>query len=489
MSEVKAKPTWWSLENWSWLLALPLGFSTSTFQVFAIDTAGFTLADIGCILFGGLCIYRAVTGQRAMILRLDLSMVLLLVMFAIMLISSLSPLLSGSRPQVMQYLKSSSHFSYMWFFTVCCASIPMNLDLVLRAIRAFCLVAIPVNIFGIYQVPARAFNLPLAWIKTTNISIGGVDQLSLGYEGFFRATSVFSEPSVLAFFTILVAIFLLVPYLMYDVRILRSRILFYLSLYSTFIAMFLTFSLTIVAQLSAFIFVLLLISRQSNVRKMLQILGTIVLVFILSNKAVATFSSTDVFDLYFRRIAANVLGGEKIETTMGDSFGTRANAQKSAISVWKQYPLVGVGFGCLLHAKAADGERHGQAFQAYLYALATTGLFGGLCVFALAISLTVNSFRLFFRYRRENRTVDSTQIVVAIVPFIASNQLVFGFTSDNLIVAYSWILLGIVASVLYHPRFRRLEQTAALRFELPQHVFSLRPAFQPQHKQLSGEVL
>ncbi len=464
MTQREAKLSWWNIDSWTWLLALPLGFSTSAFQVFNVDHAGFTLADVGAILFGCIAVYRALTGQRMMIWRFDVVMVLLFALYAVSLISVIPPLMSGLHDQVLQYVKSTAHFSYMWFFTVCCASIPIDSRAVLRALRTYCVLAIGVNVFGIYQVPARAFDWPLAWIQTTNVSIGGTDQLSLGYEGFFRATSVFSEPSALAFYTSLSAIFLLVPYLMFNVRILNNRFLFFASLYSTFIAMFLTFSLTTVAQLSAFVVVLLLISRQSNIRKLLMISGTVAAVIVAANWAVVSYSGTDVFELYFQRIAANVVGGDKMETTVGDSFETRATDQKAAFSIWKKAPLLGTGFGCLGFIKADDGLSYVQTHQTYLYTLATTGILGFLVILGFMISLSVRAFSLFFRYRAVHSDVDSRLLVIAVAPFIASNQLVYGLSSDNLIVSYSWVLIGIVCSVLYHPDLH--QHTEGVRVEV-----------------------
>ncbi len=446
------------------------------------------MADIGAIIFGVLCVYRACTGQKAMIWRVDLSLFLIFAFFGLMLLSVVPPLVSGSRMQMMQYLKSSTHFSYMWFFTVCCAAMPVDTRIILRAIRGYVYAAIPVSLFGIYQVPARAFDLPFAWIKMTNVSIGSDEQLSLGYEGFFRATSFFSEPSTLAFFTSFAAVFLLIPYLVYDVRIIRSRFLFYLSMYSTFTAMFLTFSLTIVAQLSAFIFVLMLISRGSNYRKLVRIIVTMSTVFYLANSAVSFYSSTDVFDLYFRRIVANLFKTSKVETTMGDSFETRATDQRAAYSIWKKAPFLGTGFGCLMYVKAGDGERYISTHQTYLYALATTGFAGGIIMFVLMLTLSISAFQVFFRYRRTHTDVDASLIVIAIAPFAAANQFVFGLSSDNLTVSYSWIMIGLVCSILYNPEYRKLHSFPTFRFFVPQQLFGLRPIRAALPSPLQGEL-
>ncbi len=441
---------WKNSDTWMLLLAFPLGFCTATFQIFSVDTAGFTLSDLGMMLFSAIAVYRAFSGKRLMVFRMDLTMVLLFVFFSCILCSALPPLLSGHQRYLLQYVKSTSHFSYMWFFAVCCAACPVSLESIRVVFRVFVICAIPINLFGIYQVPARAFDLPLAWIEYHNVSIKSNEQLSLNYEGFFRATSVFSEPSALAQFTIITAILLLVPYLMFNVRLVRSKFLFHLSLHSTFVAMFLTFSLTLVLQLVAFIAALFLVSGKASMKKLVPLLMVMSTVFVLANLGVKLYSDTDVFDLYFRRIATNVFGA-RVEGTGGDSFADRADAQKMSISVSKKVPILGTGFGCMPYVRAADGLPYQQALEVYIYALATTGVVGGAAITLFMLVVCVRSVILFEQYRRLRRPVDTASILVAIVPFLCVNQAVIGLSSDSLITTYYWVIIGMSLAVYYHP--------------------------------------
>lgn len=134
--------------------------------------------------------------------------------------SVFAPLLSGSSEMQIQWLKTSTNFLSKWLLILTFASGIYSADAFRSAIRFMLVISIAINVFGIYQIFARAFDLPLAWIPINNVSISirnyhsmdNMTQLSLRFENFFRATSIFSEPSFYAQFNTLVLTFLLIPF-------------------------------------------------------------------------------------------------------------------------------------------------------------------------------------------------------------------------------------------------------------------------------------
>jgi O-antigen ligase len=255
-------------------------------------------------------------------------------------------------------------------------------------------------------------------------------------------------------FTMMTAIILLVPHLFYNKRIVENRVLFYLSLYTSFIGMFLTFSLTIVLQFAGFIVAVFLLSRRSTVKKLLTMFSVMTVVFIGTNVAISTYAGSDLFDLYFRRVASNIVGEDKIEAVSGDSFGVRADAQKAAISIWKANPILGSGFGCLGYVGSNEGLIGVNALQMYLFAFATTGALGGLAIVVYTFGLSIGMMRVLIRRQRErtdSAVIGSEDIVLAIAAFLCCNEAVHGLSSDDLILQYHWVVMGVVSLVYYHP--------------------------------------
>ncbi len=447
------------------LFAFPIAYAVSPFHLFSFDTVLISLCDLGISFFSLMVIIRAVTGRRVMRLPMDIPTSALLALMFAALCSIIPPLLSGSPAYLQQYLKSTMHFAYMWLFAVCCAATVVKPEVLVMLFRVFVVLAIPINIFGIYQVPARAFDWPLAWIEYSGSAVKQTNQLSLEFDGFFRATSIFSEPSAFAIFTMTTAIILLVPHLFYNKRIVENRVLFYLSLYTSFISMFLTFSLTIVLQFAGFIVAVFLLSRRSTVKKLLTMFSVMTVVFVGTNVAISTYAGSDLFDLYFRRVASNIVGEDKIEAVSGDSFGVRADAQKAAISIWKANPILGSGFGCLGYVRSNEGLFGVNALQMYLFTFATTGALGGLAIVVYTFGLSIGLMRVLIRRQRErtdSAVIGSEDIVLAIAAFLCCNEAVHGLSSDDLILQYHWVVMGVVSLVYYHPRLNVVRGTSVV---------------------------
>ena len=450
-------------------LAIPIGFALSPFYVFSVDTGMVSVCDIGLVVYTILVVVRAMTGERRMVVRMDVPMLSLGALFLAGVLSGIPPLVSGNSAYMNQCMKSFVHFSYMWFFAVCCAATVVKLDNVLTLFRWFVIIAIPINIFGMYQVPARAFDLPFAWIEYTGSAVRQSNQLSLEFSGFFRATSIFSEPSAFAMYTMTTAIMLLVPYFLFNVRIIRSRFIFYTALYSSFIGMFLTFSLTIVLLFSVFVAVLAVFARTSATGKFMAMITVMTVIFSLTNQAISTYADAELFDLYFGRIVTTVFGGDHVEGIVGESFDTRADAQRTAIMVWKQSPVFGIGFGCIGFARDTDALTGVHVLQTYLTGFATAGILGGLSTIVYMISLNVGMVRLLYRRLQtmgSDRRAPTEDVVLAVVTFLGLNQAVHGLSSDDLIYQYHWAILGVVHLVYYHPVFRATRPESSIAVAL-----------------------
>jgi hypothetical protein len=452
------------------LFLFPIGFSIAPFNVFGIDSMPVAVSDLAMGVFCLRVVWRAISGAQPLQFRLDVPTVSLIFVMAACLLSAVSPLLSGSSEYLRQFMKSTLHFSYMWLFTLLCCSVRTTFESVVNVFRVFVLCAIPVNIFGIYQVPARAFDWPYAWIEYTGASQKFTEQLSLEFEGFFRATSLFSEPSAFAMYTMTAAIILLAPYFLFDYRIIKNKIVFYTALYSCFIGMFLTFSLTIVVQLGAFLVAVVLISQSLTAKKLVTMLSVMTVVFWFTNAAIQTYSGADLFDLYFRRVASNIVGEDKVEATYGDSFGTRADAQRAAVRIWKNQPVFGAGLGCLGYAQDNEGLVGVSAHQMYLFVLASSGTVAGVALIIYSFGFSWVLMRRLVRNRRgfiRGSTPLVADVAMAIAAFLCCNEAVHGLSSDDFIMPYHWIVMGLVTLVYYHPGIRKDTNDQFLFFGMP----------------------
>lgn len=115
--------------------------------------------------------------------------------------SIINPILSASTTMQMQFLKTSTNFLYKWLFALVFITGVFTEKDAKKACVFILYFSVFINVFGVYQMFARAFNLPFAWIDINNVTVGlrnnismdGLKQLSLNFDNFFRATSLLAN--------------------------------------------------------------------------------------------------------------------------------------------------------------------------------------------------------------------------------------------------------------------------------------------------------
>ncbi|MGA2298814.1 MAG: hypothetical protein ABSG15_14810, partial [FCB group bacterium] len=223
-----------------------------TFQVFSIGSYGVTTLDVLLGILILVFIKKIVWDGEKLKAGLHLGLFFYFGLFIAALLSGITPLQNGSMMMILQYFKSTIHFIFFGFFVFICAFYPFKEGLWTKVIKTFLIISIFINLFGIYQIVARAYDLPLAWLPITNISyvaksdtdVSSINQLSLQFGNFFRATSIFSEPSTLAIFTSMNLIFIIVPFVQNLKPFLKSKNLNIAVFITNIAGLFLTFSLT-----------------------------------------------------------------------------------------------------------------------------------------------------------------------------------------------------------------------------------------------------
>jgi hypothetical protein len=432
-----------------------LGVLTGAYQFFAIDTYGVTLVDIGILIFFAAAAKRLLWDGAEIVIKRSIPMMLMFAMLGFVLISGINPLTSGDTPTQIQYLKSGFHFIYLWLVGFICAVLPIEHTVWKRGFQSWMLLAIPINIFGVYQIIARAFDLPFAWLDITNMAfamrgkdVADVGQLSLRYEGFFRATSIFSEPSALAGYNAVILMGLFVPYIRKIPPFFTSGLLRKIILMCTLVGIFLTFSLTGVAIIIAMLAFAMIFERSVNVIKLVKIAAVAVCILVITDVVVENYSSVSVSSLFTKRVSGiiSVFSGRTDETTMGESFFYRADNMSAGVKVWMLRPFTGVGIGCMYNY-TKDSERaftDSTVFQA----LADTGIGGMLSIIGLCIATLV----LLYRITKTSRFAQLSGDIVLMTAFLVYLEvyvIVGMFTTNSLISIMLWLEWGMMTALIH----------------------------------------
>ncbi len=438
-----------------------IGFIFSAFQFTSVGTYAVSLIDIGVISFFLVVLKRLLWDGEAITIRRSFAMFLLLAFLAFAILSGFYPLFSSDPQVLQQYFKTFIHFIYVWFIAFFAISMDIPLKSWIIGLKAWLILSIPVNIFAAYQIVARAFDLPFAWLTIFNFVQDGrgfeapteMTQLSLSFEGFFRATSVFSEPSALALFNVLVLAAILAPYIRNTAPFISSAFLRRIIVVCSTVGLFLTFSLTGLSTIVGIIVAAFIFERNSRLIKLLKNITILAAILFITDIAVEYYADISVTSLFLQRVGGivSVFSGGSTEMTTGESFFTRANTMQKCVEIWTHYPLTGIGLGCYYsYTKSAE-----MAFadSTLFQALSDTGLGGFLTIAALSISSILIPLQPRFVQKflgpaaaKHNNDGDLSScrefsIYAGIIMMINL------FIGNSLVGVYLWLIWGMIFSI------------------------------------------
>lgn len=434
-------------------------FFLKLFQIFALGTYGVTTSDILFILLFIYILYKHIwLNEPFYFVKNKIFVWVGLLLFCVIL-SSLNPIFSTNKEYIIQYFKTSLHFYYIVLFCSFFALIIIDLKIWKKFFRFMMICSILLNIFAVYQLFARIYELPGAWIKINNVSmlnrgevdsIAEIEQLALNFENFYRATSIFSEPSSLAGYNLYVLIFLIVPFFIGKEPLFKSRSVNLLILIPTLIGTFLTFSLTATTGLLFILCVLVIVEKVNRKRLMNSILYiflamTLLIVF---DNYIFKYTNVKVGDLFYQRIASTIFKSKEIEGIVGESFGTRSDSFYDAIEVWKYYPIFGIGLGDTYLNKVK-----GISFSIYssMAVLIEMGLVGLIVYIGFFLSLLYNTFYLRnFKLKFNSQSgIEDYSTLAYICFYIIILQIFLNFVTSNIIISEaSWLPIMFVVSIV-----------------------------------------
>ncbi len=373
-------------------------------------------------------------------------------------VSALATTFMDGGPETIQSLKTFSHFFYLWGSAMLLICLPITAEQWQRALRIYFVVAGVVLFYGIYQLPARAFDWPLAWIDISNASFQRgfgeqyeAGQLALRFKDFYRATSVFSEPSALAGYATATLVMLIVPYFRGGVSVVRSRWAFWTLVVLCALSIFLAFSLSGLALAGAAMVLVMILYPKESIRKLvIAAVGMLVLIG-AADRVVEATTKVSVLELFVTRVSSVVSGKAaqaEVGSVRGESITQRFADYQVSWEAWSESPVFGVGPGNF--GTSVAGRRHNQPFPSTTFGstLAELGVIG-FTVFGITI---VGMFFVALWIERQwtARFRGSDSPLESMVPFLPFRWLLIiltAFTGNFLVSAYFWLEVTFLVSL------------------------------------------
>ena len=440
------------------LLFIFFSYFLTGFQILSFAGYGVTLLDFALLYFYFVFFKRMLWDGEEIKFAITPPLILLLILFSIVLLSGISPMIEGRSDWIVQYIKTISHFYFLAGFALLASVYPIKMSEWKGVIRLWLIIALILNIFGLYQIIARATDLPLAWIELTNVSLArgeaegltsGIKQLSLHYGNFYRATSIFSEPSALGAFNTFILGFLLVPFIFKYKPFFTNKIFIVTTLIFTALGTFFTFSLT--AILGAFLVIVsfLLFQKMQHIFRYIAISLSIIVLIIVADNLFSKNMGISVVELFTKRIEGilNVGSGDD-KMVIGESFNVRKISAKKAMEIWEHYPILGIGAGLTYKNKINDLKF--SDFTVFSV-LAELGIIGLITFLAYFIALLLISYQMArFKDDDKNNFFNLDEKLMLRIPFFIMIVLfIINFISGNVFVLINnWGPVAIVMSII-----------------------------------------
>jgi hypothetical protein len=293
----------------------------------------------------------------------------------------------------------------------------------LKLAKAFVLLGLPIVVYGGYQMVARTFHLPLAFLPVTNKQEYALDGLQRGWEKseFTRASSLFVEPAAFGYF----CLWLMIIGLSLEKSRLRSA-----ALALALCGILFSQSLSAVIGLVILLFVYVC-THPINIRLVSQLI-TVTMVALVGFLLMPVLAP-DALDMFTQRIqeAANL--DERADSGRVDHL-------PACWEIYKQAPVWGHGISSLA---AADADGSDVTSVSYALLLMERGLIGTVLFLIPWVLVGARAWML---------PRDSPGRTLAL---LLSTLNLYAFATSS--VAYFlpfWFSLGIAASLVLPAQLR-----------------------------------
>lgn len=439
-------------------ILIGIGFFLEIYQLFGLGTTGFTVCDAANVLLFIIFLKRAFWDGEEFLIAKNPAIFFLIWFYLAIIFSGIAPIFSGQKGYITQFIKSNAHFHFTLLFLTLNILMNNNSKTWDYLIKTWLISSLFINIFGIYQIFARAFNLPLAWLEIGNVSytsrgmydnLEDVSQLSIQFENFFRSTSIFSEPSALASFNAIILVFLIIPYVQKQPAYIKNKILYFLIFFFCVVGLFSAFSLTGLSSFVILILSILLFEKIKNLSFFFKIFIIIVAVLVIADQIISIYTDISIFYLFFKRLSGifDFILTNQLSDLEGESFSGRTDNIQAMLTIFRHSPIYGIGLGLTYTSPYADGWLFADI--TLMAVLAETGIIGFIGFFGYFITLLIISAKILI-YRNSINIKDiSFNRLLLMLFYILNVYFVVNYLSGNQIVNYfSVILLAIVFTTI-----------------------------------------
>lgn len=393
------------------------------------------------------------------------------------LLSILQPIHSGESKQIIQFFKTFAHLLYLIIFGFLAFVLPKDEKNIYQILKVILLLSIIINIYSFYQLAARAFDLPFAWLDLNNVGFGergsgeqaDFQGLALQYKNFYRATSFFSEPSALASWNLL-NLSIIIP-LITNKRnqIFKNRSYLIFSFVFSILTMLITFSLTaFVGLFLLFLFSFYVASRKNKIF-IFKLFGIGIIITVIIDLLLAEFLEISVINLIFERIfkiLSSIMTG-KIVLVTGDSFFSRWDKIVIGFDTYLSYPITGVGIG-LFQFNNAFGEHFTD--NSISQVMSEIGFLGGLSFTLIFTSAFYACLYLLKKAKKTKKLSENDTALIQIAAFIIIYEFFINFGPGNIFVALGmWLPLFLVIRIIFNS-FDKLDHQK-LNIKITQKTF------------------
>ena len=416
------------------IILLWLSNLTNLYQVFSISGYGVVLSDILMGIMIVVVFFQIFIEKRQFKLEKGPITTLLYLSILAAILSGIGLIFWGGSVQIIQYFKSFVHYVFFIIFTLLFTVAEVDDDAFYNAIKLVLIFAFFVNIFGIYQIFARLYNLPFAWLEITNISFeqrgmkaveGETNQLALRFGNFYRATSIFSEPSALASYNLFNLIYIAVPFIKGARPFIKNPVINLIVFISVILGLLTPFSLGGLSGFIVIVFCLIIIEKIDIKRFVIPTILLIITILIFDNYFYQQ-TQTSIVSLFTERVTGLLSSKTGVAPISGESTLGRLNSFENAFEMFLTSPIFGIGLGNtyyhpLSHIRFADSSTFAI--------LAEMGLFGVIVFLSL----------IFFGIKNGM--------------FLRKPEVIASVKSDKLntvqtIAVYNWILISFYSLLL-----------------------------------------
>jgi len=362
------------------------------------------------------------------------------------------PLLDAPESQLVDFITKGAQLVFSFSIFMVISSLPLSEKELRGILRMWIFVSVGVSFYAIYQLFARVYDLPLAYMELTNPSVAYGGGESRIIHGFYQVESVFREPSYLG-------AYLLGPIVLCTVFLLKgaeSLLLTGSRAVNRAILCVLISALLFTGSQAAYLSLLITLACMPFMGYVSRAKMTKILLLLLAG-FIGIGAFLELLDIGFlssfwirvKYLLLNIIdpaGTEEITSTR-----VRTGAIFAALDVWASHPILGVGLNNMRHY-----TNEYEFSLGWWQLLADQGLLGT----GALVLLFYNLLSLLKNLYKKAKLPPFWSCVSLSLLFILVSDVVNGFFTWNWVDLSRWFTLGMANLVTIRASYQIFEQNS-----------------------------